>query len=382
MDNLEQRVKRRSFLKKTVTTLGSIALAAYLGLTAGLSTGCKNSSNPPGGSKLYTISCQNTSIFDGGNIGGTMTLKYSGGGSVKIGSGGSATINGESSLYISDLVIDAPGYINAYVLTHDNNGRQLTTRDANGFKAFTITDANITIINYIIPSGFDTVLFAQCIGNNTTVDSGDGTVQRYDHPDKTVKVGTLPYPDKPTALTLEYDQRAAQIINDAAQGTLIMDYIGEVSSGLDNGCVHTVDNNSVFMGGVIVSGNTYQKSNYFTPNVDTGVSLQTVIEEMMNSSTGIRWDAGGAGSPYIDSSGIMYEGRIAIILVNKMPLGFKFSTTGIPAVNTQDFQSPESLQEGLPGSIDNQHGIIPEHPGINRRDKRIEREFPDKKIRN
>lgn len=315
-----------------------------------------------------------------------MILKCGGGGSASIGSGGSATINAESNLYISDLVVNAPGFINAYVLTCKDNGSQLTTRDANGFKPFTITDNNITIINYVIPADFDTVLFAKCIGNNTSGDNGDGTVQRYDHSDKTVRVGTKAYPDKPTAKTLDYDRRAAQIINDAAAGTLNLNYLGEVSDSISDGCTHLVDNKSYFHGGVNVSGNAYQKSVYYTPTFEAmggypPSNLQTIIEEMMNSTTGIRWDAGGAGSPSIGAGGVIIpEGKRAIRLVNMLPLGFKFSTTGAPAVSTQYLESPEALQGDLPG-IERMPGMIPEHPGMSRGDKRINREFPDKRIR-
>ncbi|MCX6566349.1 MAG: hypothetical protein NTW38_08010 [Candidatus Aminicenantes bacterium] len=99
----------------------------------------------------FTITCQNSSIFDGGNIGGTITLKYPGG-VIEIGSGATVTITGDSSLSISDLIVSVSGFINSYVLTTNGYGTPLTTRDENGFKAFSITSKNITLINHLIPS--------------------------------------------------------------------------------------------------------------------------------------------------------------------------------------------------------------------------------------
>jgi hypothetical protein len=51
MDNLEQRVKRRSFLKKALLSLGSIALAGYIGV------GCKGGS-PTGPSTPVKVTLQ------------------------------------------------------------------------------------------------------------------------------------------------------------------------------------------------------------------------------------------------------------------------------------------------------------------------------------
>jgi hypothetical protein len=105
---------------------------------------------------------------------------------------------------------------------------------------------------------------------------------------------------------------------------------------------------------------------------------------MMNLSTGISWDAGestgGAGSPYIGAGGVIIpEGKRAIRLVNMMPLGFKFSTSGVRTVNTQYIESLEFLQGGLPGNLDDQPDLVLEHPGDYREDRRINRESPGKK---
>ena len=99
---------------------------------------------------------------------------------------------------------------------------------------------------------------------------------------------------------------------------------------------------------------------------------------MMNSNTGIRFDAGGA-NPYIKST-ITEEGKLAIQLVNIYPLRFKFSTTtSTIAGNVAYFETPNDMMDSQPGMMN--PNIMPERPGMRYREPGS-REAPERNNHN
>ena len=368
---------RRSFLKKTLSTIGAAVLAGYTGLANVNCKGGNGPVDPPPVPTQYTVIASNRNVFNEQDIGGKVIITTDQG--TFSGSNNPTITVSTTNDIIQSIKTDVPGYNNSYIMTKDQTARVIYTMDANGPHQLSLNPSSktITLVNYLIPASFDTVTFARCIGNSVGgADLGDGTVQNWNK--DVVDVGTHAYPDQPTAQTLEYDRQAADIINAAAKGTLVLNYKGKVSAILDNGCTHLVDNKSYFHGVVNVTDNVYQKSGYYTPNIEIGVNLSTIIEEMMNSNTGIRFDAGGA-NPYIKST-ITEEGKLAIQLVNIYPLRFKFSTTtSTIAGNVAYFETPNDMMDSQPGMMN--PNIMPERPGMRYREPGS-REAPERNNHN
>jgi hypothetical protein len=76
-DNLENTIKKektkRNFLKKTLSTIGSVVLAGYIGITAA----CSSSTSPPPPTEKETIltTTQVRQLFNGSNATGTVTYE-------------------------------------------------------------------------------------------------------------------------------------------------------------------------------------------------------------------------------------------------------------------------------------------------------------------
>ena len=199
----------------------------------------------------------------------------------------------------------------------------IITKDREGYHPKKDIEQDITLYVQLIPLDFDTVLFAKSIGNPAGYgdDLGDGTLINYDKYER--KAGIMKgYGDlgrEPTQETIKNLKKAINMINQAAQGTMRLTYIGKVNDKLSDGVTHIVGD---------APPTHYEKiSGYVIIRSDLvtrpDAALYVILEELMNTSTGLRMDGGEKGSVYIKhnifETGFINDGERAIQLANLLP---------------------------------------------------------------
>jgi len=316
-------VKRRNFLKKTISTLGSLVLACYLGMA------CK----PPVPKVItYDVTVQASDIFTNDSLGGNIILN----GTSK--PSGSTFQVEEGKINTLDAAVD--GYISSYIVGRNQSDQVIYTRDANGPHGTTVTQ-NTVLYAYIIPENFDIILLAKCTGD------GMGTVQHYaDDKKEDIKVKVCRDSLKGAGILDSVMNNIFNKVNEVvgnkfnpAANSIVR---ASLLEGIGNGATDQLsDGLTVLVGnfgwespshGEFLNGNTIYKSSVLIEPTEAN-SMSILLEEITQALSGIRGDGGTSANPYISLDGwYANDGARAIQLNNLLPIGFKLSTTGIPAV--------------------------------------------------
>jgi hypothetical protein len=226
-------------------------------------------------------------------------------------------------------------------VARDSSGNVKYTRDEKGCHPAIILSDTILYLR-LIPSDFDTVLLAKCVGNGSMVNGqsiGDGTVQNYGK--QNIDVGVKNHGEEITDRVRELTKKSVKRINNAAYnqdlGQVInLPYVGDINEDLGDGC--TVRVQSTGRGHhEDLSENIVYKSNIIT--VSNPNTIRSLFAELTQATTGLRWDAGYDHIPYI---GVLSpfkwknDGERAIQINNLLPPGFKLSTEKVPGVVIQE----------------------------------------------
>ena len=149
---------------------------------------------------------------------------------------GSITINGQSERSgasfriengkIESIDAQAEGYNPAYIVARNTAKEVIITRDREGYYPQKDIQQDITLYVQLIPLDFDTVLFAKSIGNFAGYGDDLGR--------------------EPTQETIKNLKKAINMINQAAQGTMLLTYIGKVDQLLNDGVTHVVAEKSPY----------------------------------------------------------------------------------------------------------------------------------------
>ena len=231
-----------------------------------------------------------------------------------------------------------PCAVEDYVSVRDESGNSVFTRDNQGHHAGSIK-RDATLYARLIPKDFDTVTLAK---SSLIRDAPSNRIVNYNK--RNINVGLMNDGLEPTPKTVEALKSNMNKINVAANGLIVLSYIGRVDKRLSDGVTYRI------MDSVVAHHEDYNAD--FTVIVRSWLVTRPevgdhfVLEELTQASTGLVADASPTGTfAYIGGSGeyayFINDGERAIQLANLLPGGFYLDNNSVPGVEIlEGFANP------------------------------------------